>query len=103
MKNPDNHQNVEHWSIAADAALARFDSTPQGLTATDAQQRLEQHGANRLREKPPRPVWIKFFDQFKNLLVIVLIGAATLAGAIGDIKDAIVILVVVVFNACLGF
>jgi len=35
--------------------------------------------------------------------VFVLIGAAALAGAIGDIKDAVVILIVVVFNACLGF
>lgn len=75
----------------------------RGLSPDAAMQRLEQYGANRLREKLPRPVWMKFLDQFRNLLVIVLIGAAALAGAIGDIKDAVVILIVVLFNASLGF
>ncbi|MEQ1668971.1 MAG: HAD-IC family P-type ATPase, partial [Sulfuriferula sp.] len=91
------------WLASGEEVLSRLDTSLKGLTEAEAQQRLEQHGLNRLREKPPRPVWVKFLDQFKNLLVIVLIGAAALAGAIGDIKDAIVILVVVVFNACLGF
>ncbi len=98
MTGPD-----EPWGIEAAAALAHLQSSPQGLTATEARQRFERFGPNRLREKPPRPVWLKFIDQFKNLLVLVLIGAAALAGAIGDTKDAVVILVVVVLNAGLGF
>ena len=85
------------------AALAHLESSSQGLTAAEARQRLDRFGPNRLLEKPPRPVWLKFADQFKNLLVLVLIGAAALAGAIGDTKDAVVILVVVVLNAGLGF
>ena len=93
----------EYWCNVAEAVMAHFDSTTQGLTEAEARQRLERHGPNRLKEKPPRPAWLKFLDQFKNLLVIVLIGAAGLAGAIGDIKSTRVILVVVVFNACLGF
>ncbi|MCR4297601.1 MAG: HAD-IC family P-type ATPase, partial [Gallionella sp.] len=103
MRNHNNSQKMESWTIDADAVLLRLDATRQGLTDAEAQQRLERFGPNRLREKPKRPAWLKFFDQFKNLLVIVLIGAAVLAGAIGDIKDAVVILIVVVFNACLGF
>ena len=95
--------NPEPWHVAASAALAHLQSKPQGLTTAEAQQRLIRHGPNRLREKPPRPVWLKFIDQFKNLLVLVLIGAAGLAAAIGDTKDAVVILVVVVLNAGLGF
>ncbi len=91
------------WDMAADAALAELQSSPLGLTTAEAQQRLDRFGPNRLREKSPRPVWLKFIDQFKNLLVLVLIGAAGLAGAIGDTKDAVVILVVVVVNAALGF
>ncbi len=89
--------------MAAEAALAHLQSSPQGLTAAEAGQRLARFGPNRLREKPPRPVWLKFMDQFKNLLVLVLIGAAALAGAIGDTKDAVVILIVIVLNAGLGF
>lgn len=103
MKNHNDDQNMEPWTIGADAALMQLDSTRQGLTEAEARQRLERHGPNRLREKPKRPAWLKFLDQFKDMLVIVLLGAAVLAGAIGDLKDAVVILIVVVFNACLGF
>ena len=89
--------------MEAAAALVHLQSSPQGLTAADARQRLDRLGPNKLREKPPRAAWLKFIDQFRNLLVLVLLGAAALAGAIGDIKDAVVILVVVVLNAGLGF
>jgi Ca2+-transporting ATPase len=75
----------------------------QGLGSAEAAARLAAHGPNRLAEKPPRPAWLKFLDQFKSLLVIILLGAAVLAGAIGDLKDAIVIGIVVLLNATLGF
>lgn len=94
---------VKPSATAAAPALAQMQSSLQGLTAAEARQRLARYGPNRLREKPPRPAWLKFIDQFKNLLVLVLIGAAALAGAIGDTKDAVVILVVIVLNAGLGF
>jgi P-type Ca2+ transporter type 2C len=74
-----------------------------GLGANEVVARLATHGANRLAEKPPRPAWLKFLDQFRSLLVLILIGAAVLAGAIGELKDAIVIGVVVLLNASLGF
>ncbi len=93
----------EPWLMTGAAALVQLESSAQGLAAAEAQQRLTRFGPNRLRAKPPRPVWLKFIDQFKNLLVLVLIGAAAMASAIGDIKDAVVILVVIVLNAGLGF
>ncbi len=74
-----------------------------GLDAAQVAAGLARHGANRLTEKAPRPAWKKFLDQFRSLLVLILIGAAVLAGAIGDLKDAIVIGVVVLINATLGF
>ncbi len=74
-----------------------------GLTIAEAQARLERDGANRLMSKPQRPAWHLFIDQFKNLLIIILLGAVVLAWAIGDLIDAFVILGVVIFNALLGF
>ena len=74
-----------------------------GLTAAEAQARRQRHGPNRLTESAPRPVWLKFLDQFRSFLVIVLLGAAVLAGAVGDLKDAVVIAIVVFINALLGF
>ncbi|MDP2794004.1 MAG: HAD-IC family P-type ATPase [Sulfurisoma sp.] len=83
---------------------AELDCDPaRGLSAAEAAARLTQHGPNRLAEKPPRPAWLKFLDQFKSLLVLILLGAAVLAGLVGDFKDAIVIAIVVLLNAALGF
>ncbi len=88
----------------AAAAYTHLGTDPaQGLTDEAARGRLRQYGENRLAEKPPRSKWLAFLDQFKSLLILVLIGAAALAGAIGDFKDAVVILIVVLFNAALGF
>ena len=84
--------------------LEQLNSNPQtGLGTDEVAAGLARHGANRLAEKAPRPAWLKFLDQFKSLLVLILIGAALLAGAIGDLKDAIVIGIVVLLNATLGF
>lgn len=104
MDNPWNTSSQQPvWGASGKEALVFLDSSLRGLTETEAQLRLKRFGPNRLREKPPRSVWLKFLDQFQNVLVIALLGAAVLAGAVGDLKDAAVILVVIVFNAGLGF
>ena len=98
-------QNPPSWHArSSQDCLAELGSNAQsGLTRDDVAAGLARYGANRLAEKAPRPAWLKFLDQFKSLLVLILIGAAILAGAIGDMKDAIVIGIVVLLNACLGF
>ncbi|EIJ32985.1 cation-translocating P-type ATPase [Thiothrix nivea] len=75
----------------------------QGLQPAEVQERLAHFGENRLPEAKPRPLWLKFLDQFRNVLVVVLLLAAALAWMVGDLKDTVVILAVVVFNAALGF
>ena len=96
---------TKHWHAqSADQVCADLETDPaRGLTPDEATQRLTRHGPNRLAEKPPRSKWLAFADQFKSLLILVLIGAALLAGAVGDVKDAVVILLVVLVNALLGF
>ncbi len=74
-----------------------------GLTDETARAQLAISGPNRLTEKPPRQAWMLFVEQFRSLLILLLVGAALLAGMIGDIGDSIVILVVVTLNAFLGF
>jgi P-type Ca2+ transporter type 2C len=93
------------WHVqSAGQVCADLETDPvRGLTPDAAMQRLARHGPNRLAQKKPRSAWLKFFDQFRNVLVMVLLGAVVLAAAIGDLKDAVVILIVVVFNAALGF
>lgn len=74
----------------------------QGLTGEEVQQRQEKYGANALQEKPPRSILSMFVDQFKETLILILIAAAVISGALGEWVDSIVILVIVVLNAILG-
>lgn len=75
----------------------------KGLLTADVDERRLCIGKNCLAEKPARPIWLKFLDQFKSFLIIVLLIAALLAGFIGDLHDAVVIAVVVLMNASFGF
>ncbi|MCM2288142.1 MAG: HAD-IC family P-type ATPase [Sulfuritalea sp.] len=100
-----NPEDAPAWHAQdTEAVAATLGVAPAaGLDAAAAVAGLTRHGPNQLASKPPRAAWLKFLDQFRNFLVIVLLGAAGLAGAVGDFKDALVIAIVVVLNAALGF
>ncbi len=92
-----------HAETAA-AVAARLAVEPdRGLSLAAVAQAQSHFGPNQLAAKAPRPGWLKFLDQFKSFLVVALLGAALLAGLVGEIKDALVIAVVVFLNALLGF
>lgn len=99
---PQPH-NQAVWTQDQDSLLAALNSSHQGLSAVDAKARLEAQGPNQLREKPRPPAWRRFADQFRSLLILVLMVAAVLAGLIGELRDALVILVVMFINAILGY
>ena len=99
----DTERTTWHALSGSDAAQALDTHLVEGLRTSDVKLRLATYGENKLVEAAARPLWFKFFDQFKNFLVIVLLFAAGLAWAIGDLKDAAVILIVVILNAGLGF
>jgi Ca2+-transporting ATPase len=74
----------------------------RGLDRGEAESRLKTHGPNTLKEAPPRSLFSMFIGQLKEVLVLILIGAAIVSGALGEWADAIVILVIVLLNALLG-
>jgi P-type Ca2+ transporter type 2C len=74
-----------------------------GLGAGAVATRRERFGPNQLADAPRRPAWLRFLDQFNDLLVFILIGAAVLSAAVGDMKDPIVIGIVLLINAVLGY
>ncbi|WNV77858.1 cation-transporting P-type ATPase [Geodermatophilus sp. DSM 44513] len=75
----------------------------RGLDDAEVAHRRAEHGENRLAERARRPAWLRFLDQFRSLLILILLGAAVLAGLVGDLKDTVVILVVLLVNATIGF
>jgi Ca2+-transporting ATPase len=74
-----------------------------GLPASEAQRRLTEHGLNELIERGLKSSWRILWEQLTGLLVVILIVAAVVSGVLGDWKDAIAILAIVVLNALLGF
>ena len=57
---------------------------------------------NVLKEPPPRSIFSMFIDQIKEVLVLILIAAAVISGLVGEWADSLVIMIIVVLNACLG-
>ena len=77
-------------------------SLTEGLTAREVNNRLQTYGSNALREAPPRSLFALFMDQIMEPLVLILIVAAIISGALGEIGDTILILIIVILNAVLG-
>ncbi|MDR0690670.1 MAG: HAD-IC family P-type ATPase, partial [Streptococcaceae bacterium] len=93
------------YAQSVDTVFMKMESSDQGLSAKEADRRLKEYGVNALDKGKKRSIVIKFLDQFKDLMIIILLIAATLSIVISggeDIRDAIIILVVVLINAVFG-
>ena len=95
---------TQTWhSMETDEVLRVLKTVTQGLDSQEAKTRLEQYGSNELKvERGISPARI-LIQQFKSLLMIVLLVATSLSLALGEIIDAVVIVIIVVLSAVLGF
>ena len=78
-----------------------------GLTAEEAKKRQEEYGLNELKAKKKKSLFVKFLEQFKDFMIIILIISAIISGVVGvaqgeGFTDTIIILVVVIVNAIIG-
>ncbi|MDH4226773.1 MAG: cation-translocating P-type ATPase [Deltaproteobacteria bacterium] len=94
---------MEWHQQLTEEALKNLGSSASGLSTVEATKRLEEWGPNELEEKEKKSAFRMFLDQFKDLMIIILIAAAVISGIIGDILDTIAIAVIVVLNAVIGF
>lgn len=74
----------------------------KGLTDLEVEKRLEKYGTNEFMEKPKESFFSKLINQFSDFLVLILIVAALFSISIGETRDSIVILAIVLINAMLG-
>ena len=75
----------------------------EGLTTSAAKEKLLQTGLNELEEGKKKSIAVMLLSQFKDVMILILLAAAIIAGLVGDLTDTIVILVIVLLNAFLGF
>ncbi len=93
--------NYHFLSISENFQL--LNTSKQGLHHSEAEERLSQFGKNVLAEKKKASVFVLFLHQFKDVMILILLLAALISYIISDIKDAIVILIIVLLNAIIGF
>src|SRR4030042_5095224 len=74
-----------------------------GLSEDEARRRLTQYGHNELKKEKKTSSFTLFINQFKNILIIILLVAIVLSALVGEVMDAAIIGVIVVFCAVLGF
>ncbi len=91
------------YQKSADETMRELGTSKAGLKETEARRRVERYGQNRLADKKPKSPLARFLEQFKSVLVIILVAATAISLALGEVTDAVVILLIVVLNAALGY
>ncbi len=98
-----------YYNMSGKKVLDALQTTESGLTAEEAKARLEKDGKNELREAQKRSFIAKFFDQMKDVMIIVLLVAAAVSAIIAIVRkeyselvDSGIILLIVLINAFIG-
>jgi Ca2+-transporting ATPase len=87
-----------------DAVLVRVSADRErGLTVEEARRRLARLGPNRIADQPEAPLWRLALDQFKSLVVLLLLAASGIAFILRELVEAAAIFVALLLNALIGF
>ena len=89
--------------LSIEETFELLDTQQQGLSTPNAEAKLFQYGPNELQEGKKKNIAGMLLAQFKDVMILILLAAAIISGIIGDLTDTIVILVIVLLNAILGF
>jgi len=89
--------------LSVEDVAKRLNVDPRnGLSASEAAQRLQSNGPNQLAEVAKEPRWQAFLRQYKDFMQIVLLGAAVLSVLIGEVSSGVLLVLLTVLNAVLG-
>lgn len=99
---------MKFFCLGVEEILFKLNSREEGLSLDEVAERIERDGKNRLTSTKQRSKFSKFLDEFRDLMIIVLIGAAIVSFVLAIINnesfvDSIIILMIVILNAILGF
>ena len=93
----------EFYSEAAELVLTEMQSSSAGISNNEAAKRLKEYGKNELAEGKKKSLLMKFAEQFKDFMILVLLAAAIISAVVShEIVDSIIILLVVIINAIMG-
>ncbi|NQV09039.1 calcium-translocating P-type ATPase, SERCA-type [Candidatus Woesearchaeota archaeon] len=92
-----------HYTKTKEELFKEFETSDKGLTSKKSVEVLKTHGYNVIKEKKKILPLEIFLNQFKSVLVGILIAAMVISGLIGEIVDSIFIFVIIILNAIMGF
>jgi len=99
MKQPSH----AFWSATAAEILKELQTTPQGLSEEEVQERLARHGSNLLKPKKRTDDLTLLLSQFKSPIILILLFAVGISILLHDSADALIILIIVLVSGLLGF
>ncbi|SHG80336.1 Ca2+-transporting ATPase [Flavobacterium micromati] len=94
---------MNHHLVSASETYKLLYSRKEGLSTSEVEERQKKYGKNDLTEKKKISVFVLLLNQFKDVMIFILLIAAGISLAVGNLKDAVVILIIVVLNAIIGF
>ncbi|MBW4481075.1 MAG: cation-translocating P-type ATPase [Tildeniella torsiva UHER 1998/13D] len=106
---PNKSASANLWhTLSPERAIALLESSPEGLSPSEAEHRQQVYGLNELQEGATRSPWEILWDQFKNIMLLMLIAVALVSLVLdlrtgGFPKDAIAIFAIVLLNGILGY
>lgn len=103
VKGHTKDSNDTNKEITAEKSFQKLSHNMIGLTSSQAEKRLAEEGLNTLEQKKKRVGLKMFAGQFKDAMVMILLAATAISVLMGEIYDAVTIMVIVVINAVLGF
>ena len=96
-------QNNPWYTLTQDRAFELLNSSSNGLTSAEASKRLLETGPNEIQAAKRISAWKILLEQFKNILILILLGATAISLALGHGIESIIIAVIVLFAVFLGF
>ncbi|HSD83801.1 MAG TPA: HAD-IC family P-type ATPase, partial [Anaerolineae bacterium] len=100
----DNLMKTRSWhTLSVDQAFQELKGLPDGLSTTEAAERIREYGPNELQAAHRISPWEILLEQFKNVLILILLGATVISLFLGHGLESIVITVIVLFAVILGF
>lgn len=91
------------YKISAEEAIKKLESAAEGISSAAAADRLKKYGPNELKEGKKMSPAIRFLLQLKDIFMIMLLIAAGISISIGSYSDAVIMLIIVILNATIGF
>lgn len=94
--------NVIYYQLTSEETLNRLKSTTNGLSREEVLKRQSEHGRNTIPQPKSKTLLRIFLSQFLNPLIYVLMAAAVISVFTSDVRDAIFIMAIIIFNSVLG-